>query len=762
MNTTAAPQSVQTPDAGFFTAADIARAVSTPENKVHKKMVLRTAQRENWPSHFDGYRWKFQPPAMIADIIIAQPAAPADTAPAVKFADLAHSDAARQTVLWREEAVKLFHSQKHVGCEVAYETCAAIMRINHAGFKCTSHSLRLWVKDYTAHGIDGLVDQKRGRVGRKAFVNDLEESQLLKLAADAVGAGNWKRNNARARVNKAEAFRNLVSDPTVTGPARSWLHGGRASKSALPPSVSKAIDQRVSPLTATLMQVGAKAAKLDGGSVECNYDNVPAGDAFTADDMTANVYVWVEWPNEQGFLLIRPQILAAADIGSMSWLNVRAVMRPKGQYNKDDVWGLIGDVFDDFGLFKIAVLEGGIWQSNVVAGQKVVQKNSFADEQSRFGGLQSLGVKLMHTRTPRGKIIETMFNTLQHAADNVRGFCGRDERKDCPEDTKRNLAQVEAGHAHPRQYFLHLSEYNEHLRGVMNALNNTRADGKILRGLCPLDKWSQDTAGIDRVVVPDNSKWMYRAAYRVVEVTRNGVRITVGSGKYMTAYNYFSEQLEVHRGRRVVVFWNDNDPDTDAVVYTIQSGKPDKMICVAPRVPDAPRFGATDEQMAAASTHKKLQMQLARTQRASLAPYFKRNFKTGAARQKAAEVNDQLRAVRSEQGKRIRSRQAVQEFQGDVADLLSETNLEPNDNKTTEHDAETVQRDGAGASGNPESLNARPPRMASSSRLHKPSTSPSAKKNGKVTYVIKPPKNFVPKKAVQAAEMNLDVSALID
>ncbi len=633
--------------------------------------MLRTAQRENWPSNFDGYRWTFQPPEKIAQIVVAAPHEQKEVAaPVVRFADLAHSDAARETVLLREKAVQLFQSQKYLGVEVALETVSAIMRATHAGFKCGSRALRIWVKDYAAHGIDGLVEQKRGRVGRKAFVNDLEESHLLKLAADAVGHGNWKRNNARARLNKAEAFRNLVANPTVTGPARAWLHGGRASKSSMPPSISRAIDQRVSPLTATLMQVGAKAAKLDGAYVSCDYENLRAGDAFTADDMTANCYVWVEWPNEQGFILQRPQILASADIGSMSWLNLRAVMRPKGQYTKDDVWGLIGDIFDDYGLFKIAVLEGGIWQSNVVAGQKVVQKNNFANEETRIGGLKSLGVKLIHTRTPRGKIVETMFNTLQHAADNVRGFCGRDERKDCPEETKKNLALVKSGHAHPRQFFLHVSEYSAHLKAVMNQLNHTRGDGKILRGLCPADKWTQDTASVEREIFPDNSKWMYRAAYRVCEITRNGVRITVGSGKYMTAFSYYAPELEVHRGRRVIVFWNDYDPDTDAVVYTIQSGKPHTLICVAPRVPDAPRFGATDEQMAAASTHKKMQMQLARTQRETLAPHLQRNFKTVAAREKIAEVNDQLHAVRVEAGRKARATKTLRDFQGGVDELL--------------------------------------------------------------------------------------------
>ncbi len=666
MNTLAPESQTGPPVTDYFTAADIARALTTPDRRCHTKNIKRIAVRDQWPSRFDGYRWLFAPPREIADIIVTRPQTPdvKTENPQVRFGDLSHSDAAREKVLLREKAVLTYRAHKHLGREVALQCVVAQFKLQYPALKlnCT-RALRNWDKAYTQNGLDGLVEQKRGRVGRKAFVNDLEESQLLQLAADAVGHGNWKRNNPTARLNKAAAFRNLVGNPTVTGPARAWLHGARASKSSMPPSVSRAISERISPLGATLIQIGPKAAKLDGAFTECSYDDVRAGDAFTADDMTANCYVWCEWPNEQGFILIRPQILAAMDIGSMSWLSVRAVMRSKGQYTKDDVWGLVGDLFDEYGLFKMAVLEGGIWQSNIIVGHKT----GLSDE-VRFGGLKSLGVKLIHTRTPRGKIIETGFNQLQHAADNIRGFCGRDERKDCPEETKAALAQVRAGHAHARQYFLHIDEYTKHLAGVMRQLNSERGDGKILRGLCPADKWAQDAPTFE--VLPDAAKWMYRAAYRVVEITRNGVRITVGSGKYQTAYLYADPAMEVHRGRRVIVFWNDYDPDTDAVVYSLKSGKPDKLICVAPRVQDVPRFGANPEQMAGETTRKKLAMQVARVQRETLAPYLQRNFKTPASHAKTAEVGEQITAARVEQGKRIRTRKTVRDFQGGADELL--------------------------------------------------------------------------------------------
>lgn len=670
------------PDAVGFSAADIARALGLP-GEAGKKKIKRTAAIEGWPTMMHGNKLMFTPPAAIADLIVATPESP-DVAPPpsaqVRFSDLSHSEHARETVLLREEAVKLCQANAHLGRETALKLVAAQMQREHPAFRIGVSSLRQWIARYGAAGLDGLVEQKRGRVGRKPYAAQLEEHHLLAAAAGSVERG------VKGRLNIARGFRDtLLNNPTVEGPARLWMHGDHASKSHVPPSVRDAIRSRVAPLTAKLVQIGPKAAKLDGPYTECSYENVRAGDAFTADDMTANCYVWCEWPNEDGFLLIRPQILAAMDIGSMAWLNIRAVMRPKGQYNRDDVWGLIGDIFDDYGLFGTAVLEGGTWQSQVVTGAA-----TGFDDDTRFGGLKSLGVKLIHTRSPRGKIIETAFNQLQHAADAVRGYTGRMEMKDCPEDTKKHLALVRAGHAHPRQFFLHISEYAAHLQSVMNNLNHERGDGKILHGLTPADKWANDNPQLN--VMPDTHKWMYRAAYRVVAITRNGLRITVGSGKYQTHYTYSNPAaLEVWRGRRVIAFWNDYDPDTDVVVYTLRNGRPDKFICVAARVADVARLGASAEEMQAEAARKKLSQQLARTQRASLAPYLTRTQRV-IPTDGPSHVGQKIDQAKAENATRQRTKATVKRFTGSADELLEatpadrfvdDTNLmAPNDGKS--------------------------------------------------------------------------------
>src|SRR4051812_42481447 len=87
--------------------------------------------------------------------------------------------------------------------------------------------------------------------------------------------------------------------------------------------------------------------------------------------------------------------------------------------------------------------------------------------------------------------------------------------------------------------------------------------------------------------IPDSSKWFYRAAYNIETVRANGVCVRVKSGKYAIQYWYDNrEALQPIIGRKVAVFWNDYDPDTDAVILLIgKNGELEGFHCIAPRIP---------------------------------------------------------------------------------------------------------------------------------------------------------------------------------
>jgi hypothetical protein len=141
-----------------------------------------------------------------------------------------------------------------------------------------------------------------------------------------------------------------------------------------------------------------------------------------------------------------------------------------------------------------------------------------------------------------------------------------------------------------------------------------------------------------------------------------------------------------------MAFWNDADPDTDAVVYTIRHGKPHELICVASRVPELPRFGTSGEAMAAEAARKKLVHNLAHTQRASLAPYLQRSARSVTPTERTGAVAEQLDQARTQQTQRVSARRNVAKFEGsldELAEVLREsqtqrvvpTDLDPNDDK---------------------------------------------------------------------------------
>ena len=146
----------------YFSARTIARATGASKKTVH-----RTAAREGWPVKRDGNRDEYQVPPNIAAIIIAKPQdGKTEAAITVRFADLTGSDAQRENVLLREKAVKLLMANLAFGKERALTLVIQHMNTEHPLFKLNNKiTLRQWHAKYLAAGLDGLVEQKRGRVG---------------------------------------------------------------------------------------------------------------------------------------------------------------------------------------------------------------------------------------------------------------------------------------------------------------------------------------------------------------------------------------------------------------------------------------------------------------------------------------------------------------------------------------------------------------------------------------------------------------------
>ena len=331
------------------------------------------------------------------------------------------------------------------------------------------------------------------------------------------------------------------------------------------------------------------------------------------DDMTSNVMVWREDPCRMGYIIGQPQILPVLDIGSLRWLNVRVIMRAGGQYSGDDVWGLYGDVFDTFGLPRHGIVsEFGHWQSNRVIGYK-----TGLSHEDRVGGLASLGVKLIKSYDPRTKIIETRFNQLQHVMDACPGVAGRDQRTELSETVKRHLQECKSGKRHPSEVFLHISKFADHVQGCMTEMNHERQDGQVLRGESPVEKWANDNGSANVRPIADSARWLYRSAMNRSKVTRTGLRVTQGSGAKQQVHYYDNPGLLTPRqGQVLSVFWNDHNPDADAIILGPDGTDAAKRVFlgVAKKVQQLGRFSGTQEQLDSELARKKAAMLYARTE----------------------------------------------------------------------------------------------------------------------------------------------------
>jgi hypothetical protein len=587
---------------------------------VSKPTLQRRAQSEQWDVRQVGNRYEYAPPFFVAG------SEQAGGEPRVKFTDLTHDEDARRTVLLRETAVLAAQGRKR-------EEVVAELILREPGFAISMRSLQRWEAAYREQGIDGLVDQKRGRCGRKSAISKLSPDELEQFK---------RRYQAAAMEHRgiAKAAQLASADPTLPAALRSVIHGSHTSKSYVNASVRNAL--RVSPLAVALEQ-GPRHGRLQGRWTPGDYGQVAAGDVYCSDDMTSNVMCWCEWPNAQGWKMGQPQVLPIIDVGSLRWLQVRVIMRESGQYTADDIWGLFGDVFESFGMpAQGFVLEGGHWQSQAVVGHRT----GLSDDE-RIGGLKSLGLQVHRSYDPRSKIIEGQFNELQAWMDACPGWVGREQRYDLPEMMKKAIALCRAGKAHPRQFFPHVSQLADHIHTWMGNINQMRSDGVILRGRSPLEKWAEDAPRLS--AMPESARWLYRSAMSVVQVTRNGVRVTQGSGRNLVAHYYDATWLVPHQGQKVVAYWNDHNPQADAVILDAATRS---FLGVAKWVQPLGRFGATPEQLESEAKRKANAAAYARTELRAIQPEMQRH-----------QMPVQVDAPTADMGERIRSAAARAEVE---------------------------------------------------------------------------------------------------
>ena len=294
--------------------------------------------------------------------------------------------------------------------------------------------------------------------------------------------------------------------------------------------------------------VGKKATTLHGPKCTRDWSTMPAGVQAQSDDCTLPVYFWV--PSEDGrFKLLRGQFLP--------WIDTRTTyihcfqLLPTESYSSLDIVRGVVRLHDEFGLPPELYFERGIWQRSLV----IAGRGDEVPWKQRVYGLRDLGVRLSHALDPSAKVVERVLGALQNRMERERGYCGRDERRDCPEATAKAKRAVDAGRCHPGEWFYSYAEWVARLNALCDAYNDEPQGGKMLAGRSPRQAFVKLQAE-PPIRLDDTTRYLLASHRRVEKVTARGLTVRIGRA----AYTYKSEATGRLIGQRVLAWFDVEDP----------------------------------------------------------------------------------------------------------------------------------------------------------------------------------------------------------
>jgi hypothetical protein len=313
----------------------------------------------------------------------------------------------------------------------------------------------------TSAMLDGRIE-KRGVPVTKPFPQaDID----IIMAAAAVNHGGKVAAAVRDLAEKGE--RSGLSAETLEIISRY-----RKSKS----SVNRRLLKRVVPDVKMVMPffLGKRAKDDEMAHVERDYSKLSVLQVVNADDVTAPIYFYV--PDGNGWWnLTRGQVLIFIDVRSLKV--IAWSLQPQRNYNSFVIRTLMNRVCAECGIPNVWHFEKGIWKrSHLVKGTAPAGWSVAGDEGEIKNGWEKIGSKFLHSHRARSKPVERVIGMLQDRMHGVRGYCGRDERVDLPEQTKRAMDDVEYRRVkHPGELFLSFDEWHEKLAGITVVQNLAQA-----------------------------------------------------------------------------------------------------------------------------------------------------------------------------------------------------------------------------------------------------------------------------------------------
>ncbi len=316
--------------------------------------------------------------------------------------------------------------------------------------------------------------------------------------------------------------------------------------------------------------LGRKALDDATAPLRRTYDRLRSMTVVNADDFTMPVYCWLKDAAGNAVtdakgkpIITRGQVLMFIDVCSLKIINW--VLIPDRNYTSLQIRTCMNMVCRSHGIPAVWYFERGIWKnSNAVKQIAPANWRVARSAQECEFGWEQLGSRFIHAKRARTKPVEKLGDLVQRLMEGEPGYCGRDERRDCPEETKLAKLAVAAGRAHPSKHFLSFDQWEVRLGQIIERYNTKPQEGR-LDGKTPDEtfeaKWPHD----DPPTPLGPTCWHLGAHYtRRFPVDERGITFKVGKQRFA----YWEESLSNLRGREVIAWFNPETPEFIAVTDT--------------------------------------------------------------------------------------------------------------------------------------------------------------------------------------------------
>lgn len=454
------------------------------------------------------------------------------------------------------------------------------------------------------------------RTARFANIDSIPVEDFNRLVARSLDCGGRRRQAFRELRDAGELSEQTLSN-TIANPSR---------KSYIPAR----IDRQIAAEVKRLMPIhhGPREHQLRGAYNTRDYSGMFAGDSYQADDVTCPVYYWEPAATRFGFRIIRGQLILMID--ERSRLALGFALHSENNYNARIIRALITRVHDGFGLPRRRFyFERGIWRSSRI----LTGGDELALDHTELG-LREFGVKFVHAKLPRGKVIERILGLAQNAMERLPGYAGRDEVHDRFERVQEQKRTCEGGTEHPSKFFLSKPQWESELSRILDDYNSERQEG-TLKALSPIEAWNRFQSPEPQINLGVKARYLLAHHKVTMKVQRSGIvlRPSLGGGTYC------DETTGRFAGERMLVWVNPEDLGSVALTTLDRKKGP----FVVPRLEPLPAIDPSPEQFDRSASQIEAHNSVARTTYRLISEHLvRRNFRALSVDESTVALGEQI------------------------------------------------------------------------------------------------------------------------